>query len=204
MSSRPEAGYDALFVAGALSAFADGAAAVELHLFAYLACLLSIYDGRSPEEWGYSFVATPAGAPYAESLAEQTDSLRAAGMLLDDGPLLIVSERGREFQDSIVGFSFNRGRAPYLEASCSTATVLPLPTVAHSVAAEPGLQNALQASAPRELLGDTELILVDEQFAAITETLVSDARDNRDGGDDLLVPATVWLSYLDASSRLMA
>lgn len=200
MSSRPGAGHDALYISGALSEFAGGAAAVELHLFAYLACLLSVYDGRPAEEWRYAFVATPAGAPFAEVLATETDRLRAAGMLLDEGPLLILSDDGRELLASLGELSSSRHRAPYLEAGCSTASILPLPTVAHAVAAEPGLQNALQAAAPRALLGDTELTLVDEQFGAVTEALTERAPDR----GDLLVPAALWLTYLDATSRQLA
>jgi hypothetical protein len=200
VSSRSGAGHDALYISNALSRFAGGAAAVELHLFAYLACLLSIYGGRTAERWRYPFVATPAGAPFAEILAAETDGLRAAGMLLDEGPLLVLSDDGRELLDSLGELSSSRDRAPYLEAGCSTASILPLPTVAHAVAAEPGLQNALQATAPRELLGDAELTLVDEQFGAVTEALAERVADR----GDLLVPAALWLSYLDATSRQLA
>ena len=197
MSSRTGSGHDALYIAKALSVFAGGAAAVELHLFAYLSCLVSIYDGHNADQWRYSFVATPAGAPYAEVLAEETDRLRAAGMLLDEGPLLILSERGRELLDSLGNLSSSRVRVPYLEAACAVASVLPLPTVAHAVAAEPGLQSALHATAPRQLLGETELTLVDEQFGAVTEALAERVPDHL----DLLVPTALWVSYLDASTK---
>jgi hypothetical protein len=200
VSTRIGSGHDALYISEALSTFAGGAAAVELHLFAYLGCLVSIYDGHGADQWRYSFVATPAGAPYAEVLAEETDCLRAAGMLIDQGPLLILSESGRELLNSLGDLSSARERVPYLEAACSVASVLPLPTVAHAVAAEPGLQSALHATAPRELLGETELTLVDEQFGAVTEALVERVPEHT----DLLVPTALWISYLDASTKRAA
>lgn len=200
MSVRAGAGYDALFVTETLSRFAGGAAAVELHLFSYLACLISLYDHRSVEEWLYPFVATPAGAPFAEVLAQETEQLRAAGLLLDEGPLLVLSEQGQVELELLGGFSSARARTPYLEAACAAASLLPLPTVAHAVSQEPGLRHALGADASRELLGDAELMLVDEQFGAITEALAERSGEHR----DLLVPTTLWLSYLDATSRQVA
>jgi hypothetical protein len=197
MTSRSGSGHDALFISRALASFAGGAAAVELHLFAYLGCLMSIYDGRTPSQWQYSFVATPSGAPYAEVLAGETQRLRAAGMLVEEGPLLAPSRQGQELLESLRDLSASQERAPYLEAACAAASVLPLPTVAHAVAAEPGLQNALGAHAPRELLGDAELTLVDEQFGAVTEALAERVAEKA----DLLVPTSLWLSYLDAVSK---
>lgn len=194
--SRSDSGHDALYISDALYSFAGGAAAVELHLFAYLGCLMSIYDGRSADQWHYSFVATPAGAPYAGALAEETDRLRAAGMLLDQGPLLTLSDQGRELLGSLSDLNSGRSRSPYLEAACAVASVLPLPAVANAITAEPGLKNALAASAPRELLGDAELTLVDEQFGAVTEALAERVSER----PDLLVPTALWLGYLNASS----
>lgn len=200
MSTRAGAGYDALFVTEALSRFAGGAAAVELHLFSYLACLVSVYGERPAEDWLYPFVATPAGAPFAEVLAEETDRLRAAGRLLDEGPLLVLSDDGRAELELFGDFASVRPRTPYLEAACAAASLLPLPTVAHAVSHEPGLRHALSAEASRQLLGDAELMLVDEQFGAVTEALAERSGEHR----DLLVPTTLWLSYLDASSKQMA
>lgn len=200
MSSRAGAGFDALFVCARLSRFAGGAAAVELHLFAYLACLVSIYDGREANEWQYAFVATPAGAPYAETLAQETDRLRAAGRLLDDGLLLVPSELGLRELDLVGDFASARARRPYLEAASAAASLLPLPTVVHAVTQEPGLRHALTAEASRALLGDAELTLVDEQFDAVAGALADRSSEHR----DLLVPTTLWLSYLDVSSRQAA
>jgi hypothetical protein len=200
LSARAGAGYDALFVTDALSRFADGAAAVELHLFSYLACLIAVYDGRGSQEWQYPFVSTPAGAPFAEVLAEEADRLRAAGRLLDAGPLLVLSDLGKSELEALRSFPSAELRTRYLEVACSAATLLPLPTVAHAVSQEPGLRHALSAHAPRQLLGNAELMLVDEEFGAVTEALVERPGEHH----DLLVPTTLWLSYLDATSRQVA
>lgn len=200
MSAQGSAGFDALFITDALSGFAAGAGVVELHLFAYLACLVSIYDGCEASDWQYEFVATPAGAPYAAALAAECDRLRATGLLVDQGPLLKLSPLAEADITVIRRFATARARTPYLDAACSAATLLPLPNVTNAIANEPGLQQALRQHGSKELLNQTELMLVDTQFRA-----VSDALAERPGTHaDLLVPTTLWLGYLNATTRAVA
>jgi hypothetical protein len=197
MSARANAGFDSLFITDALSTFADGAGVVELHLFAYLACLISVYDGSDVSSWGYDFVATPAGAPYADTLASECDRLRATGLLVDHGPLLRLGQQAEEDFEVIRQFASTRKRMPYLEAGCAAATLLPLPTVTNAISHEPGLQQALTHNGSKELLHPAELMLVDAQFRAVSEAL------NKYSGthSDLLVPTTLWLSYINATAH---
>lgn len=200
MSARADAGFDALFITDALSAFADGAGVVELHLFAYLACLISVYDGRDASSWGYPFVATPAGAPYADTLAAECDRLRATGLLIDHGPLLRLGGQASDDLTFIRQFASARSRAPYLEAACAAATLLPLPSVTNAISQEPGLQQALGQHGSKELLNEAELMLVDAQFRAVNEAL----NEHSGSHSDLLVPTTLWLSYISAIARQVA
>jgi hypothetical protein len=197
MSSSVSAAFDALVITDALDRSADGAAAAELHVLAYLACLISFYDNRHPDAWAYGFSATPAGAPYAHVLAEECDRLRAAGRLLDEGEVLVLSSAGAEDLEALAEFSSCRARLPYVEAACASATLRPLPTVADALAYEPQLQRALDRRAPRQLLTPTGLMLVDGQLRAVARVLGERSPIKR----DLLVPTTIWLNYLRSSGE---
>jgi hypothetical protein len=200
MSPKAFAGFDALYIVDALARFAGGAGAVELHLFAYLACLVSVYAQNDPDEWGYEFVATPSGAPYAETLADEADRLQAAGRLLQSGPLIVLSAAGAADLSTLSRFATVQSRRRFLDAGCSSATLMPLPAVTNAIAREPGLQQALTGDSPKELLRRADLILVDEQFSAVAEVVATANRTQI----DLLGPTTLWLSYLIESSPAAA
>lgn len=185
--------FDALAIARHLERIAGSAAAVELHVFAYLACLLSVYDGRGPREWGYSFSATPAGSPFATSLADATDRIRAAGWLVDRGPSMVLSSAGLSELEALSAFPSQAPRLRYIEAATSAATLLPLPAVADALMYEPQLRRALDYLASSDELLDAQGVdMLMEQFIAISDALAETAPER----GDLLVPAVVWLSYL--------
>jgi hypothetical protein len=193
---RVAAAFDALAVTAALERSAHGAAAAEVHMFAYLSCLIGIYNGDAPEQWRYDFMATPAGAPYAHVLEREVDSLRASGRLLDSGDLLVLSQVGSEELEELRSFPSLLARAPYVDAACATASLQPLPSIADALAQEPQLQEALGLHSSRELLTDSGLLLLDRQFRALRSALAE-----RGSTSDLLVPAAVWMGYLAALAR---
>jgi hypothetical protein len=197
VSTRVSAGFDALTITDRLERTEGGAAAAELHAFAYLACLMAFYDHRQPDAWAYGFSATPAGAPYAAALAEECDRLRAAGRLLDRYEVLVLSEQGRGDLQGMRALRSCAMRERYLEASCAAATLLPLPAISDALSFEPQLQRALKAPATRELLKPVGLALVNQQFRALADAL----RQRSPNSSDLLVPTTVWLTYLTESGR---
>lgn len=197
MNMLASAGFDVLVIADRLTNTEGGAAPAELHVFSYLACLMSLYDGSEPERWSYDFVATPAGAPYALALARECDRLRAAGRLLDRSDLLILSRQGLEDVTQLRVFASLAQRERYLEASCSATKLLPLPSIADALSFEPQLSRALEAPATRELFKPAGQALLDVHFRALADAL----RERSPDTSDLLVATTVWLAYLSTSGR---
>lgn len=191
------AAFDALAVTSALERSAHGAAVAELHIFAYLSCLIGIYNGTTPQLWQYDFTATPAGAPYAHVLDREVDRLRASGRLLDSGDLLVLSQLGADDLEQLRSFPSLRARAPYVDAACATASLQPLPSIADAIAQEPQLQASLGLHGSRELLSDSGLLLLTRQFSVLKEALA----ERGPASQDLLVPAAVWLGYLAAVAR---
>jgi hypothetical protein len=197
MTTRASAGFDVLAITGRLASTAGGAAPAELHVFSYLACLLSLYEGRAPELWSYGFAATPAGTPYAVSLAEECNRLRAAGHLIDQGEVLALSADGARELRELRTLRLLSDRDRYLVASCAASTLLPLPAVADALSFEPQLQRALRSSSTRELFKPAGLVLLQRHFGALSDCLRQRSPDTA----DLLVATTVWLTYLAVVGR---
>ena len=111
------ASFDILVVADNLDAVGEGVSVPELHVFTYLACILSIYDGRSPDWWSYDFAGTKVGAPYSVTVAEANELLVANGQLARDGRVANITPDGRRYKETLSSFAIYEPRIPYLTAS---------------------------------------------------------------------------------------
>lgn len=186
------ASFDALRLCAEISAASGaGAAAVEIHTFAYLGCLLSVYEDRPPAEWGYGFRVTPAGAPYSDELDSAMKTLRAGGMFVNYGHAFDLSSPGRADLELLCTHATNRARLRYLSSAAGTALLMPLPAVTSALSREPQLQEFLGAPTSRDLLDEVGVDAVKAHFEVITRVLA-----DRDLGDDLTVPASLWLTAL--------
>jgi hypothetical protein len=197
VSTRASAAFDVLVVIQRLSSAEGGATAGELHVFAYLACLIALYEGREPEDWTYGFAATPAGAPFATAVFEESARLRAAGLVLDSEDVLVLSNVGHSELALLRALPSMARRERYLEAACASSTLLPLPSVADAVSLEPQLRRALESPSTRELFKPVGREMVARQFRAVSAEL----RRRSPQTADLLVATTVWLTYLTVVSR---
>ena len=198
MTVMVSAGYDALMIANRFQQMGERVAIAELHLFAYLSCLLTHYGREDPEfDWSYDFVATPSGAPYAPALDEESQRLRAAGRLIGNGTALGLSAEGARELETLSALSVCEGRTKYLETACTASTLMPLPTINYAVSREPQLRRALQQSATRKLLVSAGIQLLREHFLAVERAI----RERSSSSSDLLVPTAVWLEYLVREDR---
>lgn len=213
--------YDALRTCRALGRAGAGTTAAELQVFAYLACLISIYDGHTAADWGYTFTATPAGSPYAKSLAETTDRLRARGLIVDrpaprhrrpkapvveessdskrrwPAPTVLdLSSPGADELEALATLSSCRRRERFLEAATSAAQLMPLPSVTDAVTYEPNLRRALTRLAKTELLDEEGVATVKNQFEAIADAL----HEQPGQACDLLVPTAIWITFLSETA----
>lgn len=198
MTTRINAGFDVLAITDRLTRTEMGAAPAELHVLSYLACIISLYDGKDPEHWSYGFTATPSGAPYAVMLDYECSRLRAAGFMVDRQEVVVLSDRGFREVRELRSFRSLSARERYLEVACAAATLLPLPSVADALSFEPQLQRALKAPSARELFKPVGCLLLREHFRALSEAI----RNRSPNSSDLLVPTTVWLRYLSAAGRV--
>ena len=190
MSINPNAALDAFVVGRSLGE--DGATLVasDVHLFAYLACLLWLYRDNRLSEWGYSFVGTELGAPYSVAIGDALEEMTKRSVLVRKSAGLVVSSsavpRLRRFEEMAV----NRSRIECLHAACSSAAALPRGMINGALSEEPELRRARVTPANRPLLERVARVQLFEQFRVLRTEL-----GGRDG--DLRVPAVVWLSALN-------
>jgi hypothetical protein len=195
----PEAFVDALAVVGFLSgesvvdsppprrrAVRDG----EVHLFAYLACLLSLYRRQPSAAWGYAFVRTKSGLPFTDSISFALNALVRSGLVeisRDDGYL--ITSGGRAALHQFGTFGLMRERVEFIRAACDAAITIPPTTIRRALGAEPGLTVAANRSLYMALGSEGAREALYEQFKILHRVLGLDVAS-------LLIPAMAWLTYL--------
>lgn len=183
------ASYDVLALLHHLSASVDGADEAELHVFAYLACLLSVYAGQPASDWGYDFIASPAGAPFAP---EVDDALRWAtnvGFVAANGPRWQLGPDGAAEFAALSELSTHRRRLQFIEPACASTLSIPIGWVRRGIDQTPALQSAGRRDSRRYLSDEAAIDALYDQFDVLKRVVRQDVTD-------LLIPAVVWLEYL--------
>jgi hypothetical protein len=189
MRLSPEATFDCLFMAARLQRDSGTFTASELHLFAYLACLLWLYRRRATADWGYSFVSTDLGAPFSIDIDGVIRELQSRGYLVRVQERLRTSNTADQQLNVFLGLTLNAERIECLHAACSSTSALSVGMVGSALAQEPELRRARAMPNNRPLLEDTAQSQLYEHFDALHRAL------NKED-IDLRVPAVVWLSAL--------
>jgi hypothetical protein len=166
----------------------------EGHLFGYLACLLFLYSGRPISEWGYSFAATPHGAPYSVELDDALTYHYEVGFLRKHGMLYSLTDRGEEEYRALSTVSDLGSRNAYLEAASSSSLAVPVGLVRRAISRDPDIHAARDLQTRRLLLDETALDALYAHFSALREA-VGEAET------DLLVPSVMWITYLCRESN---
>jgi hypothetical protein len=188
VNASPEATFDCLSIIDELVQIAGGAGESEIANFGYLSCLLSVYRGAPPSDWGYGFAATKVAAPYSEDLSEALETCRLSGLVDEGASGFSLSSRGLAELEGLSGLRRFSPRRSYLRAACQSATAIPLPLVTESLSAEPQLRQALRLASQRPLLDEAGRHVVLSHFSALAQAVPA--------AEDLFVPAVVWLAYL--------
>lgn len=197
MSLSPEATIDSLFIAHHLQEEMGGFSAAELHLFGYLACLLWLYSGRVVTDWGYSFVGTELGAPFSVDINSAVNLLVERGYFAQVSEHLRMSGPAEHSLQEFSGLALAQGRLECLQAACASTAALSAGMVGSALAQEPDLKRAQLTPMSRPLLEDLARSQLYSQFDALRKAL-----DQK--GDDLRMPAVVWLAALYRSTDLTA
>jgi hypothetical protein len=192
---RAEAYFDAAYLAQALPHVEEGLPTLEIHLFAYLSCAMSLFDGVPVAQWGYSFASTPHGAPFSSDVEAALNALLARGLVAQRGvgTLEALAACSSEVAE-LASFSLNRRRVRYLRAACDAALAVPITKVHGAVVSDPEIGPARALESSRTLLSGPGIGVMHECFRALR-----DAFPVRSGGE-LGLPAIAWVSYLAQES----
>lgn len=190
--------FDAMYLIGSAEA-EQGMTISEVNTLSYLACLMSIYDGKPSENWGYKYSVTEFGAPYSASVADAVNSAVAARWAERSDRVYRLTLRGVEELAFQASLRPNQDRRRYLAASVGAALSMPIPAIGDALAHEPSLDRALRFVRRAQLLDQTGLDMVIDQFADLKSALPSES-----GRGDLLVPTVVWLSFLARDAEQLA
>jgi hypothetical protein len=201
--SSAYATFDYLFTVTNLGERLGSAAGGEVHLFAYLACLLSLLDGQPSASWGYNFSGLEMGSPFSADLQDSGGELERLGMIRPINAGFLLTESGTERLSQLKSLDFFRERLKYLAPACQSLLAFPVGMIRNAMSMEPGLRPVIRTGGSRPLLAETTLGQLHEYREALMSALGQST--------DLLVPATVWLKYLsdkasanDAAKMLLA
>lgn len=199
MADLAVSSFDVLAIAHSMSGHVDGVTEPEVHVFSYLACLLSLYAGHDASWWSYEFSATKDGAPYSREVSESCISLIANGSLRTVGRLLRITDRGATEFELLGGLIAFMPRLRYLVAACDSTLAIPLATIREVLSREPQLRSAISQMQARPLLDEMGMALLKPHLDGLHEVLVGAGGNSEDS--DLLVPAVLWLTYLGREGR---
>ena len=188
---RIEAAFDCLTIASQLEAIDLQPTKSEVHLLAYLASLLALYArrGEGASDWGYSFAATPGGAPFSESLQLEIDELTSRGAVTTAGTTLQLTSSGKIMQHCLSNLNLAKTRFAYIDSASATLYALPVGMVRAALAEDPDVTLVAEHQRSRILASANAMARLYSEFDAVADVL-STARGS------LLAASVLWLTYL--------
>ncbi|MCX6842168.1 MAG: hypothetical protein NTX53_07810 [candidate division WOR-3 bacterium] len=181
--------YDAMYIAAILERRYGGFAAAEVHLLAYLACLLSLYKGAPASDWGYGFVGTSLGAPYSQGIDSAIRALVDRNLFVESAYVLHTTEQSTRHLTELRTLSIYDDRALCLQGACASVFALPSGLIRTALSREPELQRAAELRSTRYLLDDPGLALLHDELDLL-------ARELGSRQVDLRLAALVWVTAL--------
>lgn len=191
--SKPESTLDTLFIGKRLQSKIEDFSLSEIQFFAYLSCLLSLYEGHTVSEWNYSFIKSSLGSPYSSDLHSSLEVLLSNGSIIEtDKHYYHLTEKGGKSLDFYATLKLLNWRCRYLEAACRSLSVFPYGKIKEAIINEPVITSARNSTINRNLLDEhnpaTEVL--HSQFASLKVALA-------DQFPSLIGPALVWIESLN-------
>jgi hypothetical protein len=195
--SNPQAYLDCLFIADRMTDLVGGFSRAEQHLFSYASCLLSLYEGQPCGEWGYEFVSTTNGLPFATQLDEAIEAGHAYGYFFSEGSLSKLTAQGREELAIWTLMEGNHERLRYLAGATDALLVFSPGNVREAFDYDPAIKFLKDQQTSAWMLEQPIVDRLYTNFQEIRRILADDTRD-------LSLPLITWLKYLITVGRKAA
>lgn len=193
-TTNDKAYFDSLAIVLKLSGEVGSVAISEVHLFAYLACLLSLYRQRPVSGWEYDFIVNQVSQPYSADVQTcMQRHLMTGSVVLVDG-YYEITEPGREEYDMLRELQMYQDRMQFIDGACSSVLALPISTIRKAIVHDPEIKSAAKITQTRKLLEEAGVQKFYEQFSELSEAIDVNV-------DDLMLPAVVWISFLSEMNK---
>lgn len=185
----PEAYFDAVTIVGDAPVSTLPMTVIEAHLFAYLGCVLGLFQGQPVGDWGYPFAVTSEGFPYSVPFNDALESLLVRGILdqAGDGMLSVDSAAAQAEISKLLTFGPWSSRREWLKVATGCALTMPVGAIRHAITQTPGMSSAVRLGQRGHLLQQHDTELLYGEYKIVSSVLGEDAHD-------LLSPAVLWLS----------
>ena len=191
---NPNAYYDSLAICMKLGKYLGNTSITQIHLFAYLSCLLSLFKEHPVSMWGYSFSVTTTSYPYSVDIDEEIINLVNNDCLSRNNDCLKVTELGKERYKLLSELSQYTERELFIKGACSTTLALPVGFVRRAVSQESEITHAVALEQRSLLLSEGAVNDIYKQFSTLSSIIGVDTKE-------MIVPAVLWLTCV-ASSEL--
>jgi hypothetical protein len=194
----PEALYDTLVLVEGrgLSLEPSGrlVTTAEIHLFAFMACLLALYDSKPVADWGYVFVRPLSGGPFAAEIDAAVEHGLSAGLIHGGREEVSLGETGAQLLSGMRNLLRFRDRGQYLNAAWKAGLTNPPAMIRAAFKDGLGIPDAV-ARARHVLPTTPTLAVLYEHFGALRSAIPANVESK-------LIPALLWLSYLQRVAGL--
>jgi len=183
---------DSFTVCSSLAISIGGATEADVHLFCFLASLVSTSQGSSPTSWGYTFSAAETGRPFSEPLAATLDEMLTNGQLVSTADGYIPSFAGEATLAIVGAGQAYTKRIELLKTVCNLSAVRGVPGIGRAVAGESQLARAAELRSTRIIDGDE-----------LSRTLIQmsiNALDQAGGTYQGALPAFAWLDQWESAN----
>jgi hypothetical protein len=194
MMINPAAYFDTLSLEERTSQLVEGSSRAEVHLLAYGACLLSLYDGQPAADWEYEFASTDYGLPFSQDLNASIDLAVNLGHLVLNGGLMILTDEGRSEVVELRSLESYGSRDRYIAGAAECLLVLTPGNVREAFNYDPAISYLRKGNHRDWLLTESVVERLYSNFRQLREALEYEPRD-------LSIPMVSWLRYLIETGR---
>jgi len=193
--TNPSAFFDILSLGERMTDLVEGFSRPEMHLFSYASCLLSLYEGQPAADWGYEYISSETGLPFAKDVDGAIDDALNLGLVHTHGALVALTAEGRSELSGLRELEGNITRERFLNGAADALLVLNPGNVREAFNYDLAI-NYLRAGKHSDwILTEPVVERLYENFKQLRSALEYDTTD-------LSVPFISWLRYLIQTGRM--